>query len=86
MKIWRNRLCCHSERCTVCDSVDPLGSHDDSCHVLILHDKVSETPGNTANLSQSDAATHQVCLNYKTATGICPLCAAGVAIDLRQQT
>lgn len=31
----------------VYDSVDPLCSHDDSCHVLILHVKVSGTPGNT---------------------------------------
>ena len=42
-----------------CDYVDPLCSHDDSCHVLILHIKVAETPGNIGNLSQNNAPAHQ---------------------------
>lgn len=40
----------------VSDSVDPLCSHDDCCHILILHVEVSETLDNTGNLSENSAA------------------------------
>lgn len=48
----------------VCDNVDPLCSPDDSCHILILHIQVSETPGDAGNLSENNTAAHPDLLNH----------------------
>lgn len=48
----------------VCDNLDPLCSPDDSCHILILHIQVSETPGDAGNLSENNTAAHPDLLNH----------------------